>query len=110
MVTPCGAKIALVPVVITCVQFPSFRQWHNAMQRKADALIWSDAASGLQVGGKQAAVASSAASHTLSGSGSVSVEEEVPMPVSQLLLLLLKLSFLFAHKQYQNGRDLNFRR
>jgi uncharacterized damage-inducible protein DinB len=62
--------------------------------------------SGLQGGPKQAAVASSAASHTLSGSGSGSSEqqlEEVPMPVSQLLF------FLFAHQQYQDGPDLSFR-
>ncbi len=60
--------------------------------------------SGLQAGAKQAAVASSAASHTLSGSGSDSSEqqlEEVPMPVSQLSF------FFFAHKQYQNSHDLS---
>ncbi len=64
--------------------------------------MWSYAVSGLQAGDKQAALASSAASHTLSGSGSGSSEqqlEEVPTPVSQLLF------FFFAHKQYQNGPD-----
>ncbi|DBA67916.1 TPA: hypothetical protein ACH3X2_014119 [Trebouxia sp. C0005] len=57
-----------------------------AAQAKAASVAGSlPADTGLQGGVKQAAVTSSAASHTLSGSASGSLEEEVPMPVLQAL-------------------------